>query len=311
MEITDVDLASKEEHDELVGSRKKQQDTARQSNDLAAKQAGYRRLKNIENQLVANDAEYKELLRNSSDVKKDAKELAELRSGQQRQEEAAPEPVNPFVFAQTVIEVLYLILKTVTTQSIWTDMGPCIRLSHRQSKNSRPAARGNKESTASANQTIESLTDPDKTDAGSNNNVSAYFDRLRMPKLSLSGQYSILVYQSHAHLLSKSHYLQLIRSMQPWTDLLKDTTGKLARLRMPSKEVDLLDEVMDDDNDHSDANVNSEDDPSKLKYLTSSGIYYQKAMDCFERHVTDTIDLQDQLRPFFEILNLSSFTKSN
>lgn len=84
-----LQLASKEEHDELVGSRKKQQDTARQSNDLAAKQAGYRRLKNIENQLVANDAEYKELLRNSSDVKKVVKELAELRSGQQRQEEAA------------------------------------------------------------------------------------------------------------------------------------------------------------------------------------------------------------------------------
>lgn len=63
------------------------------------------RLKDIEDQLVANTAEYKELLRNSSDMKKDAKELAELRAGQQRQEEAAPEPVNPFIFAQTVIEV--------------------------------------------------------------------------------------------------------------------------------------------------------------------------------------------------------------
>lgn len=32
---------------------------ARQSNDLVAEQAEYRRLKNIEDQLVANDAEYK------------------------------------------------------------------------------------------------------------------------------------------------------------------------------------------------------------------------------------------------------------
>lgn len=38
-------------------------------------------------------------------MKKDAKELAELRAGQQGQEEAGPEPVDPFVLAQTVIEV--------------------------------------------------------------------------------------------------------------------------------------------------------------------------------------------------------------
>ncbi|KAG9679064.1 hypothetical protein KCU99_g1909, partial [Aureobasidium melanogenum] len=63
-----------------------------------------------------------------------------------------------------------------------------------------------------------------------------------------------------------------------------------------SKEVDLLDD------DHSDPDSHSEDDPSKLSYHTSSGIDYQKVMGCLDRYVTDPTDLQDQLRPFFEIL---------
>ncbi|KAH0154658.1 hypothetical protein KCU67_g8969, partial [Aureobasidium melanogenum] len=107
--------------------------------EFAAKQADYDRLKAIEQQLIANDGEYKDLLRKSNQVQSDANELIELRtrSGQMQDDEdelqalrqqheqrrntqqitgpsvfTAPEaaldpvdPVDPFALYQTVIGV--------------------------------------------------------------------------------------------------------------------------------------------------------------------------------------------------------------
>ncbi|KAG9571201.1 hypothetical protein KCU71_g501, partial [Aureobasidium melanogenum] len=92
-----------------------------------------------------------------------------------------------------------------------------------------------------------------------------------------------------------------VNTVKDWTGCLQLFFGPgfkaLAQDAHPkSKEVDLLDD------DHSDPNSHSEDDPSKLSYLTSSGIDYQKVMGYLDRYVTDPTDLQDELRPFFEIL---------
>ncbi|KAK6001286.1 hypothetical protein QM012_002617 [Aureobasidium pullulans] len=84
------------------------------------------------------------------------------------------------------------------------------------------------------------------------------------------------------------------------------TSKKASRLRVTCEdyrqlkinEAGLLDEVTKVEG----ADSENEDDPSKLNHLTSSDIDYAKAMDCLERHVTEPIDLQDQLRHFFESL---------
>ncbi|KAG9517132.1 hypothetical protein KCU93_g8879, partial [Aureobasidium melanogenum] len=89
-----------------------------------------------------------------------------------------------------------------------------------------------------------------------------------------------------------------INTVKDWTGCLQLFFGPgfkaLAQGAHPkSKEVDLLDD------DHSDPDSHSEDDPSKLSYLTSSGIDYQRVMGCLDRYATDPTDLQAQLRPFF------------